>query len=302
MPNEQDREPIAIIAFLAANADGQASAEEQAQLKAALGRLGIADPDTLAQRVTRGQLRLADVAAKLSGDDARRLAYETALAVCNADGPANDKEMRFLEQLGGALGLTPVELGSLGQGAPAMAVAPLTVSSGTLPSDAELDQLILRQAMITGAVELLPDRLANVVIIPLQLRLVYQIGQHHGQQLNADQVKDLLGALGIGAAAQAVEGVVRKLVRGVAGGLLGGVIGGAGGLVAGAAVSFASTYALGHVAKQYYAQGRRLSPADLRALFGRFQEDAKTIFPRIQGQIQTQAKSLNLKSLLSDIG
>jgi uncharacterized protein (DUF697 family)/tellurite resistance protein len=302
MLNEQDREPIATIAYLAANADGQASAEEQAQLKAALGRLGIADLDTLAQRVARGQLRLADVAAKLSGEDARRLAYETALAVCNADGPTNDKEIRFLEQLGGALGLTPAELGSLGQGATALAGAPLSVVSGTPSSESELDQQILRQAMITGAVELLPDRLANVVIIPLQLRLVYKIGQHYGQQLNADQIKDLLGALGIGAAAQAVEGVVRKLVRGVAGGLLGGVIGGAGGLVAGAAVSFASTYALGHVAKQYYAQGRRLSSADLRALFGRFQEEAKTIFPKVQDQIQTQAKSLNLKSLFNDAG
>jgi uncharacterized protein (DUF697 family) len=179
---------------------------------------------------------------------------------------------------------------------------PVAVTSGKPPSDSELDQLILKQAMITGAVELLPDRLANAVIIPLQLRLVYQIGQRYGQQLNADQVKDLLGALGIGAAAQAVEGVVRRLVRGVIRGLLGGAIGGAGGLVAGAAVSFASTYALGHAAQQYYAQGRRLSTADLRALFGRFQEEAKTMFPKLQDQIQAQAKSLNLKSLLGDLG
>jgi len=300
--NEKDREPIVTIAFLAANADGQSSAEEQAQLRAVLGRLGMADIDAVAEKLAKGQLRPADVVAKLSDDDARREAYETALAVCHADGPANDKEMRFLEQLGGALGLTPAELGSLGQGATALAGVSLTVSSGKPSSDAELDQLILRQAMITGAVELLPDRLANIVIIPLQLRLVYQIGQHSGQQLNADQIKDLLGALGIGAAAQAVEGVVRRLIRGVAGGLLGGVIGGAGGLAAGAAVSFASTYALGHAAKQYYAQGRRLSTADLRALFGRFQEEAKTIFPKVQEQVQTLAKSLNLKSLLRDMG
>ncbi len=302
MINERDREPIVTIAFLAANADGRSNAEEQAQLRAVLERLGMGDLDTVVERVMGGQLRLAEVVAKLSGAEARRLAYETALAVCLADGPANDKEMRFLEQLGGALDLTPAELGSLGQGATALSGAALTVSSGKPASDAELDQQILRQAMITGAVELLPDRLANVVIIPLQLRLVYQIGQHYGQQLNADQIKDMLGALGIGAAAQAVEGVVRKLVRGVAGGLLGGVIGGAGGLAAGAAVSFAATYALGHAAKQYYAQGRRLSTADLRALFGRFQEEAKTIFPKVQDQIQTQAKSLNLKSLLRDMG
>ena len=302
MINEQDREPIVTIAFLAANADGRSSAEEQDQLRAVLGRLGMADLDNVAERVVAGQLRLADVAAKLSGPEARRLAYETALAVCHADGPANEKEMRFLEQLGGALGLTPTDLVSMGQGATALSGAAVIVSSGKPASDTELDQQILRQAMITGAVELLPDRLANVVIIPLQLRLVYQIGQHYGQQLNADQIKDMLGALGIGAAAQAVEGVVRKLVRGVAGGLLGGVIGGAGGVAAGAAVSFASTYALGHAAKQYYAQGRRLSTADLRALFGRFQEEAKTIFPKVQDQIQTQAKSLNLKSLLRDMG
>ena len=302
MINEQDREPIVTIAFLAANADGRSSPEEQDQLRAVLGRLGMADLDTVAERVAAGHVRLADVAAKLSGPEARRLAYETALAVVHADGPANKKEMRFLEALGGALGLTPADLASLGQGATALSGAAVIVSSGKPASDSELDQQILRQAMITAAVELLPDRLANVVIIPLQLRLVYQIGQHYGQQLNADQIKDMLGALGIGAAAQAVEGVVRKLVRGVAGGLLGGVIGGAGGLAAGAAVSFASTYALGHAAKQYYAQGRRLSTADLRALFGRFQEEAKTIFPKMQDEIQTQAKSLNLKSLLRDMG
>ncbi len=302
MTNEQDREPIVTIAFLAANADGRSSPEEQAQVRAVLGRLGMADLDTVAERVVAGQVRLADVAAKLSGPDARRLAYETALAVCHADGPANEEETNFLEQLGGALGLNATDVASMGQGATALSGAAVIVSSGKPASDTELDQQILRQAMITGAVELLPDRLANVVIIPLQLRLVYQIGQHYGQQLNADQIKDMLGALGIGAAAQAVEGVVRKLVRGVAGGLLGGVIGGAGGVLAGAAVSFASTYALGHAAKQYYAQGRRLSTADLRALFSRFQEEAKTIFPKVQDQIQTQAKSLNLKSLLRDMG
>jgi uncharacterized protein (DUF697 family) len=98
--------------------------------------------------------------------------------------------------------------------------------------------------------------------------------------------------------AQVLEDVVRKTLGGLAKGIFGGLVGGAAGFAAGAAVTFASTYALGHVAKQYYAQGRKLSAEDLRALFARFQEDAKTIFPKVQEQIQTQAKSLNLQSLL----
>jgi hypothetical protein len=72
-------------------------------------------------------------------------------------------------------------------------------------------------------------------------------------------------------------------------------------MAAGAAVTFAATYALGHVAKQYYAQGRRLSTQDLRELFQRFQGDAKEIFPKVQDEIRTSARSLNLKSLFEGI-
>jgi len=131
--------------------------------------------------------------------------------------------------------------------------------------------------------------------------MVYQIGQRHGQQLDANQIKDLAGTLGIGAAAQVVEGAVRKLFGGLTKGLFGGLVGGATGVAAGAAVTFATTYALGHVAKQYYAQGRRLSTEDLRALFARFQEEAKAVFPRVQEQVQARAKSLNLQSLLGSL-
>ena len=129
------------------------------------------------------------------------------------------------------------------------------VNTGNPPSDAVLDDLILKQAMLTGALEILPDRLANVAILPLQLRLVYMIGQHFGQKLDANQVKDLAGALGLGAAAQVMESVVRKVLGGIAGGIPGGMVGGVTGLAAGAAVSFSSTYALGHVAKQLLCPG-----------------------------------------------
>jgi hypothetical protein len=54
---------------------------------------------------------------------------------------------------------------------------------------------------------------------------------------------------------------------------------------------------LGHVADQYYRQDRSLSATDLRALFDRFQREAKTIYPRVQ-QIRAQSSSLDLQSPL----
>jgi uncharacterized protein (DUF697 family)/tellurite resistance protein len=283
---------------MAALADGGATAEERARLASLASELGVADFDALAGRVSMGTLRATDLAARLSDDEARRAAYETAVAVCNADGAASAAEERFLASLREALGVAAPQVE---REARAIAAAPVEapgVGTGTPASPAGLDELILKQAMLTGALELLPDRLANVAIIPLQLRLVYQIGQAHGQPMDASQVKDLAGTFGIGAAAQVAESAVRKLLGGLAGGIFGRTLGGASGLAAGAAVSFATTYALGHAAAQYYAQGRRLSADDLRALFARFQDEAKARFPQLQSQVEAQARTLDVKQLL----
>ena len=302
---ESDREPIVTIALLAALADGQATPEEKTQLEQALTRLGVTNLEAIARRVAAGQIQLAEVARTLSGDDARRLAYETAVVVCHTDGPANEKETGFLAELRAALGLDAASVAPVEEGAAAVAAAPVTpaaqLGAGAPPSVAGLDDFILQQAIIAGALELLPEGLANIAILPIQLRMVYQVGQRHGQQLDVNQIKDLAGTLGIGAAAQVVEGAVRKLFGGLTKGLFGGMVGGATGVAAGAAVTFATTYALGHVAKQYYAQGRRLSTEDLRTLFARFQEEARTVFPKVQAQVQTQARSLNLQSLLGSL-
>ncbi|HUL69791.1 MAG TPA: DUF533 domain-containing protein [Gemmatimonadales bacterium] len=296
----QDLEPIVTVALMAAQADGTTAPEELARLKAAVTRLGIPDPEALVQRLASDKHAIGDITGRLTSDEARRLAYQTALVVVMADGFANPAEQKFLASLRTALGLTPVAIGQIEESAASIATAPITTAvvpagGGAAAGDAGLDELVLQQAMLTGALELLPEGLANVAILPLQLRMVYQIGQHYGQKLDINQVKDLAGTLGIGAAAQVMEGVVRKMVGGF---LLGGLIGGAAGVAAGAAVTFSGTYALGHVAKQYYAQGRKLSTDDLRNLFARFRSDAETIWPKIQNQVQQQARNLNLPSVM----
>jgi uncharacterized protein (DUF697 family)/tellurite resistance protein len=295
-----DAESILTIAMLAAVADGAASPDELARLKQAVTRLGVTSLDAVAGEVAAGRLTVAEVASRLSDDHGRRLAYETALLVCHADGAADPRETAFLAELRTALGLVPAAVQAVEQEV-GVAATTTVVAAGPPAAAAELDQLILQQAMIGGALELLPDRLANMVIIPLQLRMVYRIGQAHGQQLDANQIRDLAGTLGIGAASQVLESVVRGVLGGIGKGLLGGLFGGATGVAAGSAVSFASTYALGHVAKQYYAQGRHLSADDLRALFARFQEEARALFPKVQDQIQAQSKSLNLQQLLTSL-
>jgi len=285
---ETEQQAVIAIALLATVADGRAAPEEQASLQATIGKLGAADLEAVARKVSGGNLQVADVAKDLTTDESRNLAYQTALAICHADGTLNPGETAFLATLRQALGI-------------AEQPAALPGGQSVGPDAGAIDQFILDQAILTGAVELLPDAIANIAIIPLQLRLVYQIGQRYGQQLDASQAKDLAATLGIGVTAQLVEGVVRKAVGGIAKGILGGLIGGVTEAAAGSAVTFAATYALGHVAKQYYSQGRKLSGDDLRALFAKFQTEAKTIFPKVEDRIVAQSKTLNLPGLLGGV-
>jgi uncharacterized protein (DUF697 family)/tellurite resistance protein len=296
-----DHAPLIAIAILAARADGSVDGAEQRAIDAVVARTGNPDVTSLTQQVAAGQLRMADLAARLSDDEARRAAYENALAVIHADGSANASEQAFLDELRAALGFSAADVADAARMAGAMADAHVAETRTGLPPAGAVDEFILKQAILTGAIEILPDRLANIAVLPLQLRMVYQIGQRHGQRLDIDQVKDLAATLGLGAAAQSLEGVVMRLIGGLAGGLLGGMVGGATRIATGAVITFSATYALGHVAEQYYAQGRRLSADDLRALFVRFQDEAKTIYPRVQEQIQRQAGTLNLQSLLQGL-
>jgi uncharacterized protein (DUF697 family)/tellurite resistance protein len=296
-----DHAPLIAIAMMAARADGSVDSAEQRAVDAVVARTGDPDVTRLAQQVTDGHLRVADLASRLSDDEARRVAYEGALAIVNADGSANASEQAFLEELRAALGFSDADVAEATRAAGAMAGAPVTEVHAGKPPAGPVDEFILQQAILTGAIEVLPDRLANIAILPLQLRMVYQIGQRHGQKLDINQVKDLAATFGLGAVAQSVEGAAMKLIGGLAGGLLGGMVGGATRIATGAVITFSATYALGHVAEQYYAQGRRLSAADLKALFVRFQGEAKTIYPRVQEQIQRQASTLNLQSLLQGL-
>lgn len=314
---EQDAETIIALAAVAAMADGRHDASELSAIEEAARRFGVSSADRVIQQAATGQLQAADLAQRLSDDEARQTAYDVALAICNANGPSSSQEDDFLRRLATSLALDATIASAAASRAKAEASSiasspfsapppPLGAVTGTVTDStganfSALDDHILDQAILTAALELLPDRLANIGILPLQMRLVRHVGQQHGQQMDANQIKDLVATFGLGAAAQVMESVVRKAFGGIAGGLLGGLLGGAAGTAAGGAVTFASTYALGHAAEQYYAQGRSLSTGDMKALFARFQKEAQTIYPKVQERITQRARGTNLSSLMRSI-
>jgi uncharacterized protein (DUF697 family)/tellurite resistance protein len=303
----QEREALLTIALLAAFADGAHEDRERAEIRRAADALAAElNVPGLYQDVLLKRVDVGAAVARLQSDAARRLAYEIAVGVCEADGLRNESETRFLAQLGTALGLGQPEIASTAATADALATAPLpgpaaagaVVSAVPSTDPAEMDSMILKAAVLNGALELLPQSLASMAIIPLQMKLVYRIGKAHGYELDRGHVKDLLATLGVGLTGQYLEQVGRKLVGGLFGQVVGGLVGSLARGATGAAFSFATTYALGQVARRYYAGGRTLSAEMLQQTFSEMLAQGKELQSRHTAQIEQQARSVDVGRLV----
>ena len=164
--------------------------------------------------------------------------------------------------------------------------------------DAEVDKLILNAAILNGALEIMPHTLATLAIVPLQMRLVYRIGNAYGYELDRGHIKDFLATVGIGLTSQVFEGFTRQLIGGLARRLTGRFIGGLVGQAAGSAVAFTSTYALGQVARKYYASGRTLGTTQLKEVFATMLESGRSIQSRYSEDIRQQSRQVNVADLL----
>ncbi len=166
-------------------------------------------------------------------------------------------------------------------------------------SDAEMDKTILNASITNAALELLPESIASMAIIPLQMRLVHRIGRAYGFPMDMSNAKDFVATLGVGLTGQYLEQFGRKLLGGLLGGIGGGLGRGLGRQAASSAMTFATTYAIGRVAQRYYAGGRTIDAATLKQTFLAMVDEAKGIAPRYQGQIEQMSTKIDTRSLAS---
>jgi uncharacterized protein (DUF697 family) len=304
--NPTETKALLSIAMLAAFADSQKQDRERDEVRRVAGSLGgDLNVAALYQDVLLGRVDVTSAAAALPTLALRQLAYEIAVGVCDADDLRNDAENLFLASLGAALGLGQPAMTTAAVEADALATAPLAataaapVAATARISDAELDRSILNTSILNGALELLPQSMASLAIIPLQMKLVYRMGQAHGFELDRGHIKDLLATLGVGLTGQYLEGIGRKLLGGILGKAAGGMVGSIGGTATGAAFSFATTYALGQLARRYYAGGRVMNPAVLKQTFTELTSQGRTMQQQYLPQIQQKASTIDMSQIMS---
>ena len=316
----EETRAILTLCLLASFADGEKHERERDEIKRVAHNFSDSDAahlSTLYQDVLLQRTTLADVVARLHSTEARQLAYEMAVCVCDADGTLSDAEQRFLAEARTALGLDAGAAADFVQQAQAMATVPVSglpvavgvagitsvagaaAAAPAAVDEAALDSAILNAAIVNGALELLPETLSTLAIIPLQMKLVWRIGKAYGFELDSGHIKDFVATVGVGLTSQYLEQAGRKLLGGLLGRVGGGLLRGAGNQAVSTGMSFATTYALGQVAKRYYAGGRTLSTQMLKEAYANTVQEAQGLSARYLPDIQARAKTLNAGSVLA---
>lgn len=312
----QEQQSILSIALLAAFADGNKADAERESIRQMADTLGHEPGGNglarLYQDVLLKRVSLNDAVAGLQDPGQRQLAYEMAVCVCDADGRQSPPETAFLNDLKTRLKLNATEATAFEREADAVvdaaevavpavvAAAPViaAVPAPTAARDAELDKSILNYALLNGALELLPQSWASMAIIPLQVKMVYAVGKAHGVELDQGHIREFIAAVGVGLTSQYLEQFGRKLLGGLLGKAAGRTVGGIGRAATGMAFSFATTYALGQVAKRYYAGGRVMSTDLLKQTFQDLLGPAKQMQTQYLPQIQQKAATLDAGQIM----
>jgi uncharacterized protein (DUF697 family)/tellurite resistance protein len=311
--NPEQQKSILAIALFAAFADGTKHDRERDEIRRIADSLaadaGTPDLARLYQDVLLKRVTLEAATATLADPGERQLAYEMAVCVCDADGRQSETEQRFLAELKSLLKLDAAQAASfereadaiveLGEAAAPVAIAAAAVAAQSNVNDAELDKSILNYALLNGALELLPQSWASMAIIPLQVKMVYGIGKSHGVALDQGHIKEFIAAAGVGLTSQYLEQFGRKLLGGLLGKAAGKAFGSLGGAATGMAFSFATTYALGQLARRYYAGGRVMNTALLRDTFQNLLGPAKQMQTQYLPQIQQKASTLDATQIMA---
>ena len=316
----EERRAILSIALQAAFADGLKHEREREEIRSIVlslaGEDGAAELAPIYQDVLLKKVRIEAAAAAVTDPAMRQLAYEMAVCVCDADGRQSEAERRFLTDLKGLLRLDPGDAVAFERDADAIvelteSAAPV-LAAGSLPnlsgsaatarskvSAEELDRSVLNYALVNGALELLPQSWASMAIIPLQIKMVYGIGKAHGVELDQGHIKEFIAAAGVGLTSQYLEQFARKLLGGLIGKAAGKAAGKAGSAATGVAVSFATTYALGQLARRYYAGGRTMNAVVLRETFQSLLGPARQMQAQYMPSIRQQAENLDMGRVIA---
>ncbi|MFZ5481630.1 MAG: YcjF family protein [Myxococcota bacterium] len=279
MDSEQ-REGLAALRVLTcvARADGRLKEGERAALEAAARALpGEVDLDALLQ----AHVSLEEELAVLDTRALRQQVHDAAFVMAHADGAPSEAELALLERILPEEGEATLVQQVLGETRDTFLPTGIKPIHDPEQRDVEVREDTLKYAVLCASLGALPipgvTILTDLAVVGFQVKLVRDIGQYYGHQMDEQAARSLLGGV-VGSAGMRVA--LNNLARFVPGW----------GSLFGAVTSFATTIAVGRVAERYFASGGALSAEELRATYESAVKEGEADFAAHKARVEAETE------------
>ncbi|MEN9216982.1 MAG: SHOCT domain-containing protein [Gloeomargarita sp. HHBFW_bins_162] len=278
---------IKVLIFMA-RADGIFRAEEEQILLETCETLEL-PPEVSLLDLVRQDIDLEAELAQITTPSAREQVYAAALALACADRNRSVEEREVLARIKKAFAV-PNEKTDLMQRFmedTRSTLLPANIAPIADPAEREkkIEQVIQNYAIFTAVLGAFPipgvALIVDIAVLTFQLKMIEEIGRYWGYTTNrrdAELLRDgMVGGMGVSLFRIAVSNAV-KLIPGW-------------GSVVGASLSYASTWAFGKVANQYYASGGKLDAQALQAAFKQARKEGEQKYKENQPLIEERQKA-----------
>jgi len=277
---------IKVLIFMA-RADGIFRAEEEQILLETCETLPL-PPDISLLDLVRQDIDLEAELAHITSPAAREQVYAAALALACADRNRSPEEREVLVRIRNAFALTPPRTDPvqrfLADTRNTLLPADIAPINDPVEREQTIDQVIQNYAIFTAVLGAFPipgvALVVDMAILTFQLKMIEEIGRYWGYTTNrkdAELLRDgMVGGMGLSLFRIAISNAA-KLIPGW-------------GSVVGASLSYASTWAFGKVANQYYASGGKLDAQALQAAFKQARKEGEKIYEANKRQIEQKQR------------
>lgn len=294
--SEQEAVASFRVMVIVAKSDGVLHADERASLEFALGGLQFPKGVTL-QSLIDEESNLDAQLKLIKSPEAQEACYTSAYAMANADGTCSPEEKKILDHIKATYKLPDEKTSLVGRifSEAKDTVLPSNIKAINDPEKraAEIKEDTLKYAILCGILGAFPVPglaiFTDLAVVGIQVKLVRDIGQYYGHQIDQAAAKSLLLSVGVGTGARIAVTNIAKFVPGF-------------GSAVGAAASFASTYAVGKMAISYFENGCKADMETLKKAFTDAQKEGKDQYAKNKDTIAAKQKEnqKKIEQLASD--
>jgi uncharacterized protein (DUF697 family) len=280
-------ESVASLKVLAciAKADNAITAEERSVLDEAVKNAKL--PGNLTpQTLLDGTYDFDALLREITSQEGRDATFSSAFAMAYADRDCHPSEQALLDKIEKAFVVPKEKKGMFNrlfeEARDTVSLTSITPIADPKKRQGEINEDVLKYSILSAVLGLNPIPIVSiatdVAVVGLQAKMFRDIGQYWGRETSKDTARQIMGGVGVGTGARIAVNNLAKFLPGV-------------GSVVAATTNFASTWALGKVANQYWESGGKADMKMLKELFVRSKEEGKSAYKQHKAEIEAKQKA-----------